>query len=192
MSALSQHPLDAGIALDHRWHLLRGEMETDKRASLLGIAQILDDAAIPWAIIGGVALQVRQEEPRTTLDIDIALLDRATLPREAMVRAGFLPRGTYEFSENWEGPDRTPVQFTDDPPMADAVLTAEPMAWSGVTLQVATASALLRMKLRAAADPGRRRSKRLRDLADALALVEQSPHLALGLTEEERRVLEAG
>ena len=48
---------------------------------------------------------------------------------------------------------------------------------------------LLRAKLRAAADPARRRSKRLQDLADALALTEKDPSLQQSLSSEERAKL---
>ena len=48
---------------------------------------------------------------------------------------------------------------------------------------------LLHEKLRAAADPERRRSKRLQDLADSHALVEATPELLRELTAEERALL---
>jgi hypothetical protein len=48
---------------------------------------------------------------------------------------------------------------------------------------------LLRAKLRAAADPAPRRSKRLQDLADAEAIIERDPALAEGLSPEERERL---
>ena len=47
-----------------------------------------------------------------------------------------------------------------------------------------------RKKLRAAADPTCRRSKRLQDLADAQGLIEATPVLLEDLTAAERTVLE--
>jgi hypothetical protein len=32
---------------------------------------------VPYAVIGGIAFQVRSDDPRTTLDIDVAVVDRA-------------------------------------------------------------------------------------------------------------------
>ena len=50
---------------------------------------------------------------------------------------------------------------------------------------------MLHEKLRAGRDPARRRSKRLQDLADAQALLEQDSALQGELTLEERALLDA-
>ena len=60
--------------LDRQWYWLRGEMERTKRPALLALARVFAEAEAPYAIIGGVALQVHQAEPRTTLDIAIAVI----------------------------------------------------------------------------------------------------------------------
>jgi hypothetical protein len=73
--------IETGFLLDRRWHLLRGEMERSKDSALLLIGRILTDAGVPYAIIDGVALQAHQPESRTTLDIDLAVVDRASIPR---------------------------------------------------------------------------------------------------------------
>jgi hypothetical protein len=181
--------LEIGFALDRRWHLLRGEMEQSKKPTLLLVGRILAQASVPYAIIGGVALQIHQREPRTTLDIDLALLQRAQIPVELLAASGCKRTGSFEHSENWVGPEGTPVQFTDDPALADAVLRAGAIEVEGVRLRVIGIDDLLREKLRAARDPARRRSKRMQDLADAQAILEQAPALDAGLTEDERRQL---
>ena len=181
--------LETGFELDRRWHWLRGEMEQSKKPSLLLLAEILAESGVPYAVIGGVALQVHTEEPRTTLDIDLAVTDLGALPRESFRRAGFAERGRFAHSENWAAPDDTPVQFTDDPALAPAVLRAGSVELESVRLKVIGVADLLREKLRAGTDPARRRSKRLQDLADAQALLEQRPELANALTSEERAIL---
>ena len=65
-----------------------------------------------------MALQIHQTEPRTTLDIDLAIPDRRSIPRAALAAAGFVETGRFPHSENWLGPESTPVQFTDDPALA--------------------------------------------------------------------------
>jgi len=70
------------------------------------------------------------------------------------------------------------VQFTDDAPLAEAIPRAITLEVDGSPLRIISAVDLLHAKLRAAADPARRRSKRLQDLADAEALLEAE--LALG------------
>lgn len=182
--------LEIGFELDRRWHWLRSEMEATKKPDLLRLGQVLAAAACPYAIIGGIALQIHQAEPRTTLDIDLALLDRGDLPKQELLRAGFVETGRFEHSDNWRGPDGTPVQFTDDPALAPAVGRAERIGLEGVTLAVIRRADLLHEKLRAAADPARRRSKRLQDLADAESLLEATPDLATELTTAERLLLQ--
>jgi hypothetical protein len=160
-------------------------MDNTKKPALLQLARVLDQCAVPYAIIGGVAMQVHQDEPRTTLDIDVAVEDRTRIPEAALVAAGFRRTGTFTHSENWDGPGATPVQFTDDPELRSAVSRAIRLPLEDVELRILSVGDLLHSKLRAAADPGRRGSKRLRDLADALALLEKEPSLSSSLSPTE-------
>ena len=57
-------------------------------------------------------------------------------------------------------------------------------------ISVLCAEDLLHAKLRAAADPARRRSKRLQDLGDAQALLEKEPSLDASLSAFERGLLD--
>jgi hypothetical protein len=182
--------IEIGFQLDRQWHLMRAEDERSKRPTLLLLGRVLADARISYAIIGGVALQVHQAEPRTTLDIDLAVADRGEIPRPLLIAAGFRATGRSAPSENWAGPDGTPVQFTDDPALAGAVRQAERIELEGVPLSVIRRVDLLHEKLRAAADPARRRSKRLQALADAQALLETGPDAAGDLSGEELAILQ--
>src|ERR1700688_2216367 len=181
--------IEIGFLLDRQWHLMRSEPESSKRPTLLLLVRILADAGVAYAIIGGVALQVHQADPRTTLDIDLAVANRDEIPRLRLAAAGFSETSRFAHSENWMGPDGTPVQFTADPALGGAVARAETIDLEGVPLRVIGRGDLMHEKLRAAADPARRRSKRLQDLADAQALVEADPAAAAGLTDEERATL---
>ena len=185
-----QAHLEIGFELDRRWHLLRGEdMDDSKKPDLLMLARALAAAQTPYAIIGGVALQIHQDEPRTTLDIDLAVKDVKALPEAALVQAGFRATGSYPHSFNWVGPGGTPVQFSDDPAFGEAIDRATLSLLDDVALRVATPLDLLRAKVRATRDVARRRSKRIQDLADAIGLVETRPDLLGELSEEERSVL---
>jgi hypothetical protein len=179
--------LRAAFLLDRRWYWMRGELERSKEPDLAALAAILGKHGISYAVIGGVALQIHQREPRTTLDIDIAVCDRDDIPRVALRASGFSEVGRHEHSENWVGPEGTPVQFTDDPALADAVARAIDVPLGGGTLRVLRVVDLLHEKLR---DPARRRSKRLQDLADAQSLLEQDPALQEELTAGERALLD--
>lgn len=165
-------------------------MEHTKRPALLLLARVLADAGVSYAIIGGVALQIHLPEPRTTLDIDLALPSLDQIPRARLEAVGFRFTGRFAHSENWVGPEEVPVQFTDDAALREAVLRTEEIALEDVRIRVIRRADLLHEKLRAASDPARPRSKRLQDLADAHALVEATPELAAELTPTERALLD--
>src|SRR5215475_12478905 len=187
---MMRNGIETGFILDQQWYWLRGEMERTKRPALLVLAKIFAEADVPYAIIGGVALQFHQTDPRTTLDVDVAVATYGQIPRAQLAAAGFTWTGRFSHSENWLGPEGTPVQFTDDPALAETVKRAEAIELEDVQLRVIGLIDLLHEKLRAASDPARRRSKRLQDLADAQALLESTPTLAQELTAEERAMLD--
>jgi len=160
-------------------------METSKRPALLALCRVLRDTHVPYAIIGGLAVQVHQREARTTLDIDVAVVGRAAIPRDSLVAAGFRSTG----SKNWAAADGTPVQFTDDLMLAGAISAADEIVVEDIPLRVIRAVDLLHEKLRAGSDSARRRSKRLQDLADAVALIEANPELSRELSADEKSLL---
>ncbi len=165
-------------------------MERTKRPALVSLARILAATGTPYTIIGGIALQVHQTEPRTTLDIDLAVPSFDSLPRAELRAAGFALTGRFSHSENWLGPEGTPVQFTDDPALAGAIERADQIELEDVRLRVIGRIDLLHEKLRAASDPARRRSKRLQDLADVQGLLEATPALRAELNSAERTMLD--
>ena len=183
--------LEIGFQLDHLWHALRGEMDTSKRATLVALARVLAETATPYAVIGGIALQVHRAEPRTTLDIDLAVPRLDMIPGDTLLSSGFRRRGRFAHSENWLGPDGVPVQFTEDPALQSALQRASAVELDGVQLRVIGRSDLLHEKLRAGSDPAGRRSKRLQDLVDAQGLVEEEPALRSELSESEQMLLDS-
>src|SRR5919198_4293468 len=93
MESMMRNGIETGFILDQQWYWLRGKMERTKRPALLALAQIFAEASVPYAIVGGVALQFHQTEPRTTLDIDVAVTSRALIPRAPLEQAGFARTG---------------------------------------------------------------------------------------------------
>lgn len=178
-------------ALDERFHTLKGDLVvTSKDRDFRALFRTLEAARTPYALIRGVARQLWRSEPRTTLDIDVAVDSYDSIPREGLAAAGFRLLARHEHTENWQGLDLTPVQFTDDPSYREAIHRAEPRPFTEGVVRVAPVLDLVRSKLRAASDPARRRSKRLQDLADAVGLFEEHGAIAAELTPEERRLLE--
>ena len=180
----AQDRLSVAAALDHLWSETMGLPEGDSKERPLGlVAQLLERERVPYALIGGVAVQLHSEEPRTTLDIDVAVPTYAQVPRAALLGAGFEHTGRHAHSDNWRAPgsgplmSRTAVQFSaEDEGLAEAVEHAITVDLrSGMRLRVATVASLIALKLAAAEEPERRPSKRAHDIADVLALLEEHP-----------------
>jgi predicted nucleotidyltransferase len=169
------------------WRTTMGLPEGDsKERALVQLAVFLQEQGVPYAIIGGVAVQLWTEEPRTTRDIDVALARYSDLPRDALTLAGFKHEGTFEHSDNWRAPGpeprrrRTVVQFSVDELTPGTVERAEvyERLLQGATLRLASLPDLVALKLAAALEPRRRGSKRVSDYGDIKRLVEEHPDLA--------------
>ncbi|MFN7814349.1 MAG: nucleotidyl transferase AbiEii/AbiGii toxin family protein [Planctomycetia bacterium] len=178
--------LRSGYRLDQLWAESMGMMPGDtKERPLRLVAEILNRERVAYAVIGGVAVQLRTAEPRTTLDIDVAVPRFEDVPRAALEAAGFEHVGRHEHSDNWLAPGRgdavprVAVQFSaEDVGIAAAVAGAELTdLGDGLRMRVATPADLVVLKLAAAAEPRRRPSKRQHDIGDVVALLEEHPDL---------------
>ena len=203
-SETTRSRLAVGFRLDSLWAETVGINPSDtKERPLRLVADLLNRAGVSYALIGGVAVQIRTTEPRTTLDIDVAVPRFDDIPRAALLAAGFDHTGRHEHSDNWRAPAagpgslRTAVQFSaEDVGIAEAVSHAELTDLAnGLRMRVATPADLIVLKLAAAAEPRRRSSKRQHDLADVVALMEEYPGLrtpeTLARLREVRRSLQA-
>ncbi len=177
--------LATSFTLDHLWRETMGLPKGDsKEPALAELTDLLRKAHTPYALIGGVAVQLYSEEPRTTADIDVALASYDDLPRGPLKAAGFTFERTFAHSENWRAPGgqprklRTAVQFTVDKLTPATVKRAAVFRVRGMRFNVATPSDLVRLKLEAAEESARRPSKRLGDITDVQRLLETHPEVA--------------
>jgi hypothetical protein len=183
-------------ALDVLWGETMGLPEGDtKEKPLRLVTELLERERVPYALIGGVAVQLHTREPRSTRDIDLALRRYDEIPREALIRAGFEHTGRYLHSDNWVAPgpgpakQRTVVQFSaDEQPFVEAVDRASLIDVGDLRLRLVTPSDLVILKLAAAEEPQRRASKRAHDVADVLALLEEWPELKSAIPRLEERL----
>jgi hypothetical protein len=174
-----------GLTLDHLWCETMGLPIDDKEKVLASLVAVLEFAGTPYAVIGGVAMQLYTEEPRTTADVDIALRSHEDLPRKNLEEVGFSPDGIHEWSENWRGPApagtprkrRVAVQFSSDHLMVAAVAHAEKASVGRFSFQLATIPDLILLKLAAAEEPKGRTSKKIHDVGDVIRLLEDHPEL---------------
>ncbi len=176
--------------LDSRWFGMKfNQGDKTKERTLHWLVDVLHAAQVPYAIIGGVALQVHTSDPRTTVDIDVAVPERDAIPAGALEAAGFRHSGSYEYTENWISPDDIAVQFSAGPEWADIVARAEPHEAFGKAMRFLTALDMVRAKLRSATEPARRKSKAHQDAVDVEILTEEHPELIGQLTEAERALV---
>ena len=146
--------------------------EPDKIAALIDAMRSLRAARAPFALIGGIAVSVHSGIPRATSGIDLAVrssVDRAALAR-VLEQAGFRPAGEFTHSSNFRHRSGEPMQLAFDPEFDPMIERAEHVQVGGESVPIVSKRDLIAMKRRAAGDPARRRSKRLRDEADVALL----------------------
>ena len=96
MSRQVQRRLAQSYALDRLWSETMGLLPSDtKQRPLRAVVAVLEASRTPYALIGGVAMQMLSKEPRTTLDIDLAVRTFAEIPRQALQKAGFVHEGRH-------------------------------------------------------------------------------------------------
>jgi hypothetical protein len=192
----AQRRLRESFALDRLWRETVGLPSGDtKEAPLRRVIAVLDESQTPYAVIGGIAVQLHSREPRTTLDIDVAVPTFTDIPHDALGRAGFEHEGRQEHSDNWRAPgpgprsERTAIKFSAaDVGIADAVARAEMVSVGDFRIRLATVHDLIVLKLAAAEESRRRPSMRRQDLLDVVNLAEEHPEEAEGLTDLAARI----
>jgi hypothetical protein len=149
----------------------------DKLSAMRAAAAVFREGGIAYALIGGLAVGIRSGVPRATIDVDFAVASTTDLEwlAERLGAAGFRVTGRFAHSVNLRHESGEPVQIAFDPGFDPMIERAEPLEFGDLELHVVTTEDLIAMKRRAAADPGRRRSKALRDQADIALLEGDTP-----------------
>jgi hypothetical protein len=175
LATMDRRTLEAITRLTARERLLiasvRGtpmDGSADKLAALIDVARALDARVGAHAVVGGVAVGLRSGVPRATIDVDIAVHSEVSRQAiiDALTQAGLRLTGTFAHSLNFRHSSGEPVQIIMDADFDPMIDRAEPFLIAGARIRVVTTPDLIAMKERAAADPARRRSKALQDLAD--------------------------
>ncbi|MFI5366050.1 MAG: hypothetical protein ACHQ4J_10535 [Candidatus Binatia bacterium] len=140
----------------------------DKVGALLDAVRALEGAAIPYALVGGVAVGIHSGVPRATADTDIAVRSTADRSRvtATLIQAGFRHSGDFQHSMNFRHASGEPVRLVFAPAFDSMIDRAEHFTAGGTSVAIVGKDDLIAMKQRAAADPARRKSKALRDQAD--------------------------
>jgi hypothetical protein len=137
----------------------------------------LEGAGVRYALIGGLAVGMHTGLPRATIDVGVAAhlgAGRETAVK-ALERAGLQKTGEFEHSVNFRHASGEPVQLAFDVAFDAMIERAESIDVAGTKIMVVGKEDLIAMKRRAAADPARRKSKRLRDQSDIELLLGDLP-----------------
>jgi len=153
-------------------HIVNGEVDL---VDLL--LQMLGATGSTYCVIGGLAVNA-YAEPVVSLDLDMVVVSDHLEALSEAARAAGLKVQVFPHSVNLshEGSDLR-VQLQTDPRYQGFIARAEEREVLGYTMRVACIEDVLTGKMWAYADPTRRRSKRQKDLADIMRLVETHPGL---------------
>ena len=160
---------------------------TDVLAVLL---RVLEETGSEYCVIGGLAVNA-YAEPVVSLDLDIVVaMDAIERVRAAAGENGFGVEA-FEHSVNLKS-DASDfrIQLQTDPRYQDFIARAGPRDVLGYRVNVAAIEDVLQGKVWACSDSTRRKSKRQKDLADIMRLVEARPDLAQRLPGAMRQELE--
>lgn len=156
---------------------------------VMRLVDALERAEIPWCAIGGVAVNHWAAEPMVTRDVDFVVatpdVERAT---KALCDAGFSAQ-QFAWSVNFTSKSSVSVQLSTEAAYQDFPSRAVAADVHGILMRVAALEDTLAGKILAYSDPERRQSKRIKDLADIVRLVEAHPRLWLELPGDLRDVV---
>lgn len=149
--------------------------ETDLLQVLL---DVLEETGSRHCVIGGLAVNA-YAEPVVSLDLDLVVAtDRVDDVAAAAASRGLkVQRFPHSVNLSSPGSDLR-IQLQTDPRYQEFLPRAEPRMVLGYSLRVAAVEDVLQGKLWAYQDETRRPSKRQKDLADLVRLVEARPELA--------------
>lgn len=139
----------------------------------------LEKLKMDYCVIGGLAVNA-YAEPVASLDLDLVL---AVKDIEKLLERISQPKGEFSVTKfthsiNLQHPDSDlRIQIQTDPKYQPFITNALVKKVLGYEMKVAALEDLLKGKIWAYSDEERRKSKRQKDLADIMRLVETHPHL---------------
>lgn len=158
---------------------------SNRGADLLqAFLDILEETSSRYCVIGGLAVNA-YTEPVVSLDLDIVIFAEEQDKVIAASETAGLKVQEFEHSINLSAAESDlRIQIQTDPRYQEFLQRAEPHDVLGYSMHVASAEDTLTGKVWAWSDSTRRKSKRQKDLADIVRLVESHPHLRENLPAE--------
>lgn len=149
----------------------------------------LDELGIDYCVIGGLAVNA-YAEPVASLDLDLVLAVEDTEKLLNHIKNVFTIE-KFKHSINLKHPDSDlRIQLQTDLRYQVFISGATEKNVLGYKMKVASLENVLSGKLWAYSDEEKRKSKRQKDLADIMRLVETHPHLYKILPEKIKKIIE--
>jgi hypothetical protein len=148
----------------------------DRSNFLERVIDMLGEHGIRYCVIGGVAVNA-YAHPIVTEDLDIIVAVDQLAEARTLFEAEFKVREFPHSLNVYDPGSKLQVQVQLDAGLTDVTDRSEPRDVMGLSIPVAAPRDLLRLKIAAALEPTRRGSKRQKDLADLVRLVEAFPEL---------------
>lgn len=146
------------------------------------VLDILEERGVPYCVIGGLAVNA-YAEPVVSLDLDLVVTaERLDELVEILEQCFVVHRFPHSINVSSPSSDLR-IQIQTDIKYQDFIARASRRMILGYETSVAALEDVLQGKVWAYSDPERRASKRQKDLADILRLVETYPHLIALLPE---------
>ena len=145
---------------------------------------LLAETGAEYCVIGGLAVNA-YAEPVVSLALDVVVASNQLESLRTAAHASGMVVEDFEHSVNLSMPGSdVRIQLQRDPRYQAFIARAVSRSVLGYTMHVAALDDVLQGKLWAYSDAGRRASKRQKDLADILRLVEEHPELKPRLPRE--------
>ena len=142
---------------------------------------LLKDTGCEYCVIGGLAVNA-YTDPVVSLDLDLVVVSARLAELTVAALAAGMKVEEFEHSINLSSPGSDlRIQLQKDPRYQDFISRAVGRSVLGYHMPVASLDDVVAGKLWAFADTTRRGSKRQKDLADIMRLVETHPHLGASL-----------
>jgi hypothetical protein len=150
---------------------------TNSQSDFLGeFLDILEQSHIPFCVIGGLAVNA-YAEPVVSLDLDLVVIAERLEELVAILEGRFSVR-RFPHSVNVSSPHSDlRIQMQTDARYQPFIARVQSRTVLGYDVPVAAVEDVLLGKVWAFSDSTRRPSKRQKDLADILRLLEAHPHL---------------
>jgi len=147
------------------------------------LIDIFGHEKINYCVIGGLAVNA-YADPVVSLDVDVVVA-KTDLPKLKSAASGIMRVEEFPYSLNLYSPDADiRIQIQTDHRYQDFLTRAQLKKVLGYEMRVASVEDVLRGKIWAYSDHTRRESKRQKDLADILRIVETIPETRKLLPEE--------